>query len=487
MHFSLRQKIIAVNLTLLLIVTVAASLISTYELEQYYEARIFEQLKTQIDEAEYFFSKLDFPFPFSTEDYQTLTEFAGAAKLRLTLIDSSGIVIFDSRVHIDSLQYVENHIDRPEIQMALRRGIGRNERVSTTIGAHLFYTAKSISFFSKNKTDILKQARFIRVAIPFEEVEFVLRDVRLKIFAAGGFALLLIAAVSLLLSKKITDPIRYLARVAEKVKQGNLDAHFEHNSSGDIGELADLLNEMVAKLRDDVKQMQKLQTMRSQFLGNVSHELRTPIFALQGYLETFLQESRADKSKKRMFVEKAFQSSVRLNNLLTDLIDISRIESGEMKMSFRNILVHEWLAKTVTDYSAKDSKKGVTIHFANKGRESSCKVMGDKERLSQVLLNLIQNAINYNKEGGKVTIGYSEYAKEVRIFVSDTGYGINDEHISRIFERFYRVDKERSRYVGGTGLGLAIVKHIIEAHKSKVTVESEIGVGSTFSFALQKK
>ncbi|MFQ5632866.1 MAG: HAMP domain-containing protein, partial [bacterium] len=302
MRFSLRQKITAVNLALLIIVTIAASLITTYEVEQYYETRIFEQLKTQIQETEYFLSTLGFPADLSAQNYQTLVNFSLAASIRLTLIDSTGTVLFDSHVKKDSLRFVKNHLYRPEIQTALRNGIGHDERASATVGQQLFYAAKHTPGMRANKNGILKQAQFVRVAIPIEAIRQVLYEVRWKIFAGGGLAFLIIAAISLVLSKKLTDPIRELARVAESVKQGNLDAHFEHHSSDDIGDLADLLNEMVGKLRDDVIKMQKLQTMRSQFLGNVSHELRTPIFAMQGYLETFLQGKDLEKNKQRIFI-----------------------------------------------------------------------------------------------------------------------------------------------------------------------------------------
>lgn len=487
MLLSLRQKIISVNLTLLLIVTIAAGLITTFEVQNFFEERVFEQLKTHMSETEFFISTLNLSDDITESEYKSLIAFADAASIRLTLIDSLGVVIFDSWVKKDSLRYLENHLTRPEVQMALHHQYGTNERLSATTGVRLLYAARAVTPKAFENAGHLAQSKFIRAAIPIIAIEEVLSEIRWTVFVGGAFALLIIAFVSLLLSKRLTDPIRKLARVAEEVKKGNLDAHFEHGSDSDINNLAELLDEMVTKLREDVNQMQKLQTMRSQFLGNVSHELRTPIFALQGYLETFLHSTDLDIDKQRTFVEKAFQNSVRLNNLLTDLIDISRIESGEMKMSFRKIMVHDWLEKIVSEYSVKDHKKGVTVHFANRDDKIECYVMGDKERLSQVVLNLVQNAINYNKEYGTVTVGYDALEDDVRIFVSDTGPGIGDEHLTRIFERFYRVDKERSRMVGGTGLGLAIVKHICEAHRTRVKVESKLGIGTTFSFLMKKK
>jgi two-component system phosphate regulon sensor histidine kinase PhoR len=310
---------------------------------------------------------------------------------------------------------------------------------------------------------------------------------RWSIFAGGGLALLIIGFVSFIVSSRLTTPIQELARVAELVKRGNIEAHFKHHSDDELGELADLLNEMLAKLRDDWEKIQKLEKMRSQFLGNVSHELRTPIFAVQGYLETLMDNKIDNAQVQKDFVEKAYRQAGRLNNLLTDLIDISRIESGEMKMSFRYFDVREWLAKQVAETRATAQEYNVALMLSNSTTPREVSVLGDRERLTQVMTNLINNAIKYNMPGGKVEVGYRESQDHVEIFVADTGRGIPAEHLSRIFERFYRVDKERSRAVGGTGLGLAIVKHIVEAHDSEVTVQSKVGQGSIFSFVLKKK
>jgi two-component system phosphate regulon sensor histidine kinase PhoR len=157
-----------------------------------------------------------------------------------------------------------------------------------------------------------------------------------------------------------------------------------------------------------------------------------------------------------------------------------------MKMSFRYFDLHEWLVKQIAETQAIAQEYNVKLVLAPLS-PSPLSVLGDRERLTQVITNLVNNAIKYNIPGGKVEVGYREYQGNVEIFVADTGRGIPAEHLPRIFERFYRVDKERSRAVGGTGLGLAIVKHIIEAHDSEVTVQSELDKGSIFSFVLKKK
>jgi HAMP domain-containing protein len=360
MKFSLRRRLILTHLFLLLVVTVAAGLIITYELQRYYKSRLLEQLQTQLNGIEYFLETAGFSYDQDRLNYEQLAGFAHASRLRITLIDSAGIVVFESNLPQDSLRFIENHLLRPEVQMALQAGAGSAERLSATVHQRLFYAAKKVRLRGE-RVGMLDRVRFIRLAIPLVTVELALQEIRWNIFASGGVALLLIGLVSYWASSKLTAPIQELARVAESVKKGDLEAHFRHYTDDELGELSDLLNEMLAKLREDLKQMRKLETMRSQFLGNVSHELRTPIFAVQGYLETLMDRNVDNSPMHKSFVEKAYRQAVRLNNLLTDLIDISRIESGEMKMSFRYFDLHEWLAKQVAEMQATANEHNVKL------------------------------------------------------------------------------------------------------------------------------
>src|SRR3990172_4281840 len=227
----------------------------------------------------------------------------------------------------------------------------------------------------------------------------------------------------------------------------------------------------------------KLERIRTEFLGNVSHELRNPIFAIQGYIETLHDGAIDDPKVNKHFLEKANEHTINLSNLLNDLIDISMIESGEMRLSYRYFEVNEFLQAIVNHLKSLSDEKHLELIYHP--CRANLKLFGDKYKLKQALDNLITNAIKYT-ETGKVEVLVEEDKKFGRIIVRDTGIGIPDEDLSRIFERFYRVDKARSREVGGTGLGLAIVKHIIEAHGSKISVKSKIGEGSEFSFTLKK-
>jgi two-component system phosphate regulon sensor histidine kinase PhoR len=329
------------------------------------------------------------------------------------------------------------------------------------------------------------RVRFLRIAVPLTEVQAVLREIRWMIGLAGVVVIVLVTGLSLIVSRRVSQPVKEMAVVASEIRSGNLERRIPVKGEDEIGQLGVVLNEMLDKLHADIIQLRKLERVRSEFLGNVSHELRTPIFAVQGLLETLLNGALEDPKVNRDFLEKAHRNVIRLNVLLNDLIEISRIEFGEMKMSFRYFDVNEYLRSVVSEMLPASERKGISLE-STLSTSDDVQVLGDKERLRQVMLNLIDNAVKYTEGGGKITVSARDEGQAVRISVADTGCGIAPEHLPRIFERFYRVDRDRSREAGGTGLGLAIVKHIVEAHGSKVEVESEVGKGSVFSFALKK-
>jgi two-component system, OmpR family, phosphate regulon sensor histidine kinase PhoR len=485
MRFSLRFKYTLLQIFLLVVMTVVAGLITSYEMQKYYKERIYGQVRNQLYEVQFLLAHTNLGEKENDIHYPNLRDFARSAGLRLTLMDSVGAVRFDSELSVEQVTHLANHLQRPEIQGALSKGLGYNTRFSTTLNESMYYAALHVEpqFFGKGTLRII---RFIRIALPATEIDRALAEVRWKIFGGGALALLLMALFSFWAAQRITHPLQKLAATAERVKAGDWEAHFEHHSQDELGKLADLLNEMLAKLRQDLIQLRKLEQVRTQFLGNVSHELRTPIFAVQGYLETMMHNKIRDPQVIQDFIARAHHQTVRLNNLLMDLIDISRIESGEMKMSFKVFNVHAWLTRQVEELQEKAKEYQVTFSLHNKVPSSPILVLGDQERLAQVIVNLVENAIKYNQPEGWVTVGYEASATEVEIYVQDAGWGIPAEHLPRIFERFYRIDKERSRSVGGTGLGLAIVKHIVEAHGSQVQVSSTVGKGSRFQFRLKR-
>lgn len=301
-----------------------------------------------------------------------------------------------------------------------------------------------------------------------------------------GCCIGIVFVVGRLLQRHLVGPLYDIVHTTQAITQGAVSSRIalDSNAVADVQHVAESINKMAEKVSKDIGDMQRLERVRSEFIGNVSHELRTPIFSVQGYLETLLDGALEDDSVRRSFLEKAFNNALRLNSLLSDLIDISRIESGELRLSFRYFDIVELINDITPTLDLRAEQRSVHV-VVESVPPNPIMVYGDKERLTQVLTNLIDNAIKYNVIGGTVTIAATLRDKGVSVTVADTGIGIPQEHVGRIFERFYRVDKDRSRAVGGTGLGLAIVKHILEAHQAPISVTSEVGKGTTIRFVLK--
>ncbi|MEM8893084.1 MAG: ATP-binding protein [Bacteroidota bacterium] len=234
----------------------------------------------------------------------------------------------------------------------------------------------------------------------------------------------------------------------------------------------------------EIAELKRMETFRREFLADVSHELKTPIFAAQGFVHTLIDGAVEDKKVRNKFLKKAAKSLDGLDMLVHDLLTLSHMETGEIKMHFENFDVVELTSEVFDQFEEKAEKKSIKLKLVNEGEESIF-VHADYQRIYQVMLNLTSNAIKYTRKGGDVTVSFEE-GKEVSIYIKDTGRGIPPDDLKRIFERFYRVEKSRSKEKGGTGLGLAIVKHIIEAHDSRVNVTSSVDKGSTFNFKLKK-
>ncbi len=235
----------------------------------------------------------------------------------------------------------------------------------------------------------------------------------------------------------------------------------------------------------EIELLRANEKFRKEFLTNLAHELRTPIFTVQGYVDTLLGGALEDPNVNKKFLTNASKGIDRLVRLVDDLGEISKLESGRMPLIQEAFIIQDLINDVFEELSLRAAEKNMTLTL-KKGTEGALQVFADKQKLKQVLVNLVVNAIKYGNENGTITAGcYVMDDKHIYIEISDDGPGIAEEHLPRIFERFYRADRSRSRTIGGTGLGLAIVKHIIEAHGQTVTVRSKVGVGSSFGFTLE--
>jgi two-component system phosphate regulon sensor histidine kinase PhoR len=232
----------------------------------------------------------------------------------------------------------------------------------------------------------------------------------------------------------------------------------------------------------DITERKKLEEMRTEFVANVSHELRTPLTSLQGYLETLLGGAIDEPETARRFLEIMSKETERLTRLVDDLLHLSKIEGRRIAHRWQPVRLAECIDRVLAMFRPQARAKNITLN--GEVQPDLPYVQGDPDMLTQVLINLVDNAVKYTPAGGKVTVAAQTQGENVRVAVADTGPGIPPESLPRIFERFYRVDKARSRELGGIGVGLAIVKHIVNAHGGKTFVESTVGKGSTFSFVL---
>ena len=274
-----------------------------------------------------------------------------------------------------------------------------------------------------------------------------------------------------------------LKEIFNKIKNNDYANSQEIELPSYLGGIQNEIRSMYEKIQDDMDYMKKLEKVRSEFLGNVSHELRTPIFTIQGYIETLLNGAIDDQKVNKQFLEKASRHTNNLNNLLNDLIDISMIESGQMRLSFSYFNAEKYFSSIVNEFIPQAEKKSLRLILHQVA--PNLQLFGDKEKIKQVLTNLIQNAIRYTETGG-IEIIIEEEEKFGKITINDSGIGIAPEYLDRIFERFFRVNKARSKEAGDSGLGLAIVKHILDAHGTKIEVQSKLNEGTSFSFRLKK-
>lgn len=289
---------------------------------------------------------------------------------------------------------------------------------------------------------------------------------------------------------------RYLVKRIEKVKQTvrtfretNRDKQEEKLPDPVVTDdiVIDLYREILGwsdDRKDELERLHKLEQYRREFLGNVSHELKTPIFNIQGYISTLLEGGLDDPTINKSFLERAEKGVDRMIGMIGDLEAITQLETGQLELDIERFDIVALVKEVFEAEEMKATNKGIMLRL-KESSETPCFVQADKFRIRQVITNLIVNSINYGKEYGETMVRFYRNRDAIVVEISDNGPGIAPEHLKRLFERFYRVDKGRSRAQGGTGLGLSIVKHIIEAHGQTINVTSKLNKGTTFSFTLQ--
>jgi signal transduction histidine kinase len=286
-------------------------------------------------------------------------------------------------------------------------------------------------------------------------------------------ALVTAVTISLFISRRVVIPIRQMMEVSRYIAAGHYRERVQVTSQDELGQLAHSFNQMAASL-------EQVETMRRELIANVAHELRTPLTSIKGYMEGLIDGVLPVEPGT---LQQIYREADRLQRLVDDLQELSRVEAGAFELNHQPLLMAELITRVVNRLRPQFEEKGITLHL-NLSTDLP-PVLADEDRLSQVLINLMGNALQYTPTGGTVTITSKIQNRDLLVTVSDSGIGISSEHLPHLFTRFYRADKSRSRVGGGSGIGLTIVKHLIEAHGGKVWANSPgIGLGSTFGFSL---
>jgi two-component system phosphate regulon sensor histidine kinase PhoR len=332
-----------------------------------------------------------------------------------------------------------------------------------------FITALQITFFATLLVGILTyffhqfSLLFCFIfAILVELISFILLTIKVQLFIFRKV-------------KKIYDDFSFLES----------STIINKSSATDLNIISREVSKFASDKKLEIEALKVREEYRREFLGNISHELKTPLFTVQGYVSTLLDGGYKDKTIRKKYLARALNGVDRLIHIVEDLDTISKLEISDEPINMVPFDIVPLIQNVIDLLEMKANKKDILMTFDDKYTKPIF-VLGNYEKIQQVVTNIIENSIKYGKSGGSTEIGFEEVNNRIQIDIRDNGEGIDAKHIPRLFERFFRVDKSGSRNVGGSGLGLAIVKHIIEAHNEKIIIESELGKGSQFSFTLQK-
>ncbi len=385
--------------------------------------------------------------------------------IRVTLINDQGVVLCDSDADFHTM---ENHRGRPEIIQAMNGHTGSMIRYSKTLQAVLLYVAVPLE---------LVQTRWVvRTALSLSSINQLLSELFNQLLLLLVLLLMIIFGVGVYVYRKINTPLEEIRHGAERFAHGRFAAKLPDYQVREIAGLAAALNQMAT-------QLDSLENLRREFVANVSHELKTPVTSIQGFAETLLEGARDNPEDLNRFLRIIARQSGRLADIIDDLLTLSRLESAPLDelLAIDHYVLCDILESCREACRSRAEEKDIAIIIDCSG---DVEVTADRSLLTQAVINLIENAVKYSPGRTTVKVSGARDGRRVRIAVADQGPGIPEHHVPRLFERFYRADKARSRKLGGTGLGLAIVKHIAGVHQGDVGVVTRIGQGSTFIILL---
>ena len=436
----MKRKINSVIISLVVCVITLITIVSSISFSSIYEKNEIIELQNECSLVIKGYELDDISYLESTED----------SSLRVTLIDLEGNVIFDNQLDESEM---ENHASREEFKEAKENGYGISKRYSSSLLKTFYYVAYKLD------------NNIIRVSKVADSTLYILFINLWPLYIVAIVLIICSILLGFLLSKKIVDPINNI----------NLEHPLENNKYKEIEPLLIRIEAQKNELMKENEEVLNASKVRQEFTSNVSHELKTPLHVISGYAE-LIKEGIVKDSDVKEFGEKIYSEASRMSKLVEDIMKISKLESDKAvektQLNLKNIVV-----AIVDSLMIEADKKNVKFKLSL----NDCSISGNYDSIYSLIFNLVDNAIKYNKANGKITIKLQEVSNNVILSVKDTGIGIPKEDLDRIFERFYRVDKSRSKDSGGTGLGLAIVKHSLIVNNATIKVESELKKGSTFT------
>ncbi|MFT4144839.1 MAG: ATP-binding protein [Mobilitalea sp.] len=405
------------------------------------------------------------------EQLNLLKNVKGNHNTRFTVIDLKGNVVADSDIEDSST--MENHLDREEVKEAIESGTGYATRKSETLRKPMLYVAS----VSENEKYIL------RIAIPFSGLKQYVGILIPSVIISIGIPLIVSLILADRFSHSVTKPLKEIAEEMHKLKEEKPEFHFKNYSYDEMNVIANTTLQMSKAVKESMERIEFEKMVRQEFFSNASHELKTPLTSVRGYVELLENDMVIDEKMKKDFLSRIKKETFNMTDLINDILMISRLETKEAEVILTQVRIYPVINEVCKALEPLAKEYQVKVNM-------NCKpitMLANTQQLRELFSNLITNAIKYNKPGGKVDIIITSEAKELVLIVEDTGVGIPEDARQRIFERFYRVDKGRSKKVGGTGLGLSIVKHIVNYYEGTIEVQSKLQEGTRFTVRLPIK
>lgn len=400
------------------------------------------------------------------EESQQIGEELFDKDTRLTMISSDGEVLYDN--FDDSIN--ENHLQREEIKEASKNGTGSSVRYSETMEQNYLYVAE---YDAQEQT-------YVRLAMPFSGVSQSALMLLPSFFIAFVIAFFFVWLMSKRMADSILKPLQEISAVIRKADFGKEKIEFQNYSYSELQEITDALQTMNNQIAKSLENLEREKQIRQEFFTNASHELKTPLTSIRGYSELLRQHAITDPDQIDHCLDCVLKESDHMTKLINDILTISKLEAKDYVVQKSHIKLKDLLENVLNSLSVQAKAMNLDI-------DASCEnvtVYANLDHIQGILYNLISNAIKYNKPNGKIIIIIKERLDNILIKVMDTGIGISKEDQEKVFQRFYRVDKQRSKIVAGTGIGLAIVKHIVQFYNGSISLKSKVNEGTSIEISL---